>query len=520
MAQTRFIKYKDNLVSDDTNASKSGIIPGAAYRGFDEISGISGLTFNIDHNLTGEVRPDLSEADSPKTGIWVTRQGVTIKEDAPLPFVIETNAGNGSYRNDYIIGRHHHDIIYTGGVVATYGVIKGPLNSDSLPTAVSGNDYVILGTVRIPPNATTAAGSVFKRARTPSLGNKFPAMLDEENRFTDQEQENQAANVTILVATYDTLTNRNYIPLLDKGNLFIAAGTSQLDLLPVKPKGTEILIYFGAAITIKPFISQLKLDGTRAGYTVGLRPIVINYDTVDDLLINGNQVATFRMVDKGGVYNSSTNKVYGDFWKLISVSDTPATLKLFASQLTSLNSSITALSTQVATLSLLIDGLDYPGNIRSQKIYGDISDFFNTTGRGRPDNVFPKHQICNGELTTPDLRDIKLSGFPGSTFDYVTNNDVLGSDNLTLLKTNIPETRPNIHGSQLNKPNDGGTSSNKYIKVLGTDGLAPGNPIDAIYGNGTGDGNADPISLKGARYQVIFIMRLPDDVIAANPYTP
>lgn len=466
--QYRFVKFKDNLVSDDTNNSKSGIIPGAVYRGFDEISGVSGLNFNIDHEVTGEIRPNIQEVNSSPMGVWVSNQGVTIKEDAAIPLIIITNVGNTSYRNDYVIGRHHHDVIYNGGVVATYQVIQGPVNSDTLPVTISGNDWVILGILRIPPNAADATTIVFTRSPIPSLGNQFPALLGSDNRFTAQQQENQGPSKAITSSTIDTLTLRGSIADLIGGNLFPTTGYATLDLLPDRPVGTRIALYFSQDTILRPFVSQLTSEHITAGYSAGLRAIVIDYDTTDNLIIKANQIATFVKYNKGDVY-ADDNLVFGDFWKLIDVSDTPAMLSLFDTQLTSLNTALTALTTAYGKID----------PIGTVKIYGGdtIDTDFDATGLGISDD-WVDWAIQNGQNETDDWR--------GRVLVNMTNADPnnYGYDN-HLIRNSSDYIAQGQNGGE-----------EKHILVLG-EMPAHAHPINTSNSGLSSNSNADPMRSSG-----------------------
>ncbi len=514
--QKRYIKYKDNLVSFDTNASKSGIIPGALYRGFDTITGGGDLNFTVSHELTGEIQPDVNEDDSAPMGIWMSRQGTTIKEDEPIALAIQTNSGNSFPRKDYVIGHHHHDILSPGGLAATYDVIRGPLNSLDLPSDPEGNDWIILAILLIPAQADDTSQMGIRRPKIPSLGNKFPALLEESNRFEEQQQEFQGGTKTIASALIDGIAARYSLGDIDGANLMRVSGAATLDLIPDKPDGTEIELFFNQETTLRPFVSQLTVDNITAGFSKGLRAIVINSDTADSLIIKINQIATFRKFNKGGVY-AGDNKIFGEYWKLISVSDSPDKIRQHDSALTTLNTALTTLQTQLSDLLSYVNGLEGEGTIRAVKIFGNVLDFFNLLGRGKPDTIYSKHQWCNGLLGTPDLRGVKLSGFAG-TLDTYNNGLLSGSNSVTLVEENLPKIQPKFHGSNLPKPSDGGTPSNRYIKPLRTDGQLGDDvtPIEPF--GGEIDGSTRAFDITGRIYQTIFIMRLQDSVIADNPY--
>lgn len=528
--QKRYIKYQDNLVSFDTNASKAGIIPGAVYRGFDNVNGGADLNLTISHQTTGLIMPDLNEDDTNPLGIWVDRQGATITEDEEIPLAIQTNAGNNSVRKDYVVGYHHHDVIAIGGIAANYAIIRGPLNSLDLPADPEGNDWVIIGILYIPALASTTAGVKYTRSRVPSLGNKFPALLEEPNRFEEQNQEFQAGVKIISSATIDTKPDRNSLADIDGGNLMTVQGTNKLDLIPNKPNGTEIQLYFQQDTTLRPFISQLN-GAVTAGYSKDLRAIVINYDGTDNLIIKANQIATFRKYDKGGAY-ANDNKVFGEFWKLINVSDTPDVIRQQNQILTDLTTSLGNINTTITNLAAKIEGLDAPGNIRSITIRGNILDLFTTTGRGKPNSPYPEHQICNGAIAgVPDLRDAKLAGYAGAIDAYNPDAQAVGGINdVELDETHIPQHRHGMFGDQApggpisinvdptrTVAHKVGIGSNYDYDLrcayINTDGY-----LGRTGPSGTAPEDQESIDVRGKKYPVIFIMRLTAAQIAANPY--
>lgn len=261
MAQHRFIKYQDPITSFEANEKYAGIIEPSLYRGFDNITNRSALNITIGHALTGEVFTTKSETQTPPRGIWVSKQGVIIKEDAPITLLLTSNLNNYE-RWDILVAEHVHDELNPGGLPATYHIIPG--GNQTEPTLPNPAIQVVLGRIRVPANATSSTAVVWERRKIPQLGNKFPALLFEDNRYTKQNQENQAA-ASITTQTVES-GSRRVITALNDGNSFLVSHSgTYLDLLPEKPAGTLITLVFNADITIRGYGNQTPTPTSSPG---------------------------------------------------------------------------------------------------------------------------------------------------------------------------------------------------------------------------------------------------------------
>lgn len=488
--QKKFISWKDPISSFNANRKYAGILPTSRMMGFDKINIIAGLHFSIGHDNSGGVFLDQDLTSTDPTGVWVTRQGAVIEEDEPIEFDLITNSGNTSYRNDLVIGRHHHDIVYPGGIGATYEIVEGALNSNIIPVP-TGNDWVLLATLRIPPGAVDLVSTTVIIPPNPGLGGSHPAQLDRPNRFTAMQQEAQQATAVSTTNTNFEINNRATLSLLEGGNLFrISSGPAFLDLIPNKPDGTKIQIIFDADTTVRPFLTQLVGGtggtGVRAGYAAGYRPIVINHAANDNLIVKANQIATFIKINLAGTF-ASGHPVYGDFWKLINVSDTPFRTVALETQVTGLVSTVTDLSNALDDLIAQVNGINPIGNVRWIDYVGDILNDFDAGGLAHEDSIYKNHRICNGVSGTPDMTGKVVRGWNPNITDYSTIGDSGGSDGSTILQANLPNVDFHIKGSNPKFFHGTAQDGGNY-----THGLAPaGSPANGaellISSGGSGD---------------------------------
>lgn len=505
--QKSYINYKDNISSINTNFKYVGILQEGRYRGFDALTKTGGFGISIAHTSTGHPLLNLDLTTSDPIGIWVSRQGVVIQEDAAMAFTMASNAGSSAQRNDLIIGRHHHDTINPGGIPATYEIVQGPSNSSALPTP-SGNDFVIIGTLTLPAGASDLTNLAYTPATVPGLGNTKPAQLDKPNVFTDQQSFAQAADIGLPLQNFE-ITNRGTISSLLGGNLFkVASGQSFLDLMPDRPNGTEIKIYFNFAITIRSFLNQLVGGtggaGVRAGYAAGYRPIVIEYAANDNLVVNAFQIATFIKVSTTVAFSSGT-PVYGDFWKLISVSDASYQIAATNVSLAATNTSLASLSAQVAALTALLNNVNPVRNLRYIDYLGLISADFDSSGLAKSGSIYLNHAICNGNNGTPNLGGKVLVGLNPSNFLFDTIGNTGGEESHVLVMTELPNSGINFDTLTGNHYN--GTSSNGALQAVGYPLTASGDQTKgsgttAPLGLGLGHNNLQPY------YTILPIIRI------------
>ena len=452
--QHRFIKFRDSITSEGANAKFSGIIAASVYRGFDRIIDPVGLSFKIDHELTGEIYTNINQSISPRMGSWVTKQGVSIKEDAPLAFSIDTNLGNGSDRTDLLVGKHYHDKLMPGGIAATYQIIKGA-NGTDLPPDISGNpdisQMVIIGSFRIRANGTSMAAVTWTRNRAPSLGGKTPALLNEANAFTDIQSFAQAPDVQVAAVDFEN-PGVGHIAALDGGNTFIVnTGFGTLDVLPNKPNGTRIVLLFKDETIIRGMVSNLIGGivgmGVTVGYSAGYRAISIrNAENVTYKVTKG-QAVVLEKVNLKGAFNPGTQTYeWGEVWKLISVSDNPERIALLEVANTATQAAITSLNNQITGLVAIINNINPPRLIQDIDFIGNFLEHFDNTGKAKSTSPYYGRAICNGQNGTPDYRGRFRVSYSDVEYEYSSVGFIGGEKFVTLTPGQMPKHRHYMFG--------------------------------------------------------------------------
>lgn len=267
MSQKRFINYKGPITSFEANEKYTGILEPTVYRGFDAIQNQTGLTFTLSHALTGEYFTGKDQNLTPPRGVWVTRQGIVVKEDGVIEFTTTAHVGLLP-RFDLLVGEHEYDELSSGGLPATYKVLTGTTSAPPLPS----ENQTPIGVLTVNSNGTLQ----YTRVRTPQLGGKFAAILNEDNRFTHRVSLNHAtANV---VSTDYQLEDRATILALGTANTYrVTNPTGFLDLVVEEPAGTEINLIFENDTVIRQ--REAQLDGSVvSGNQAKMRAIIISFE--------------------------------------------------------------------------------------------------------------------------------------------------------------------------------------------------------------------------------------------------
>jgi len=175
MAQTRFHNYKRPVVSFDENQRLMGIVKSGRYAGFDTMTAVAGLNFEIAHTKTGvqKVKQDMSL--TTKTGVFITPQGTIVNEDANIALSVDTNAGNAQIRVDLVIYTHNH-VAVTGGSAAVPSIVKGALNSFTKPALPNAATQTIIGIILIPAGATDLTTATYLPSTHPDERRKRPEL--------------------------------------------------------------------------------------------------------------------------------------------------------------------------------------------------------------------------------------------------------------------------------------------------------------------------------------------------------
>ena len=210
MAQERFWNYRDDDLTFRLDQWLLGVIDAGLYRGFDpKLNGT--LTLRLEHDVTGYVKTLKNGDLTNQLGVYVTKQGVLINEDAAIEVDIPPTGANA--RIDYVVAEHDY-IDVDGGTEASYKVIQGPANG-SLPTLTNPNVQIILGQLSLPPNTTSLlqTGVVYTKTQSPEYGGSQGRYVDRKNGVLESDlnaQNNKVTNLKNGVAPGDAI-NRSQL---------------------------------------------------------------------------------------------------------------------------------------------------------------------------------------------------------------------------------------------------------------------------------------------------------------------
>lgn len=169
--QKRFWNWKDSDKTLSLNNWLLGILEPGLYRGFDFLP-MAGLTLRLNHETNGIVYTLNDGSESPKTGVILSKQGVVIKESAPIDLIVEATLTQP--RVDLITCTHEYSDEVVGGLTATYRVYSGvPDDNPVAPIPSDPNNEIVLGQLYLPANCTNlnASGVIYSKQIPPSLGN-------------------------------------------------------------------------------------------------------------------------------------------------------------------------------------------------------------------------------------------------------------------------------------------------------------------------------------------------------------
>ncbi len=162
MAQVRDFEYKQDDTTRRMNSRLIGVVGAGRYRGFTSAAFAANMNLTLEHP-TGAVLPE-GNVFTDNVGVWVSTQGVVIKETEELVFPIAPNT-SAEVRVDLIVAVHVI-VDITGGQPAIYTVIKGTPGA-GVPELLNPDVSVILGTLTLQGNTTVLAGSGVEYALSP-----------------------------------------------------------------------------------------------------------------------------------------------------------------------------------------------------------------------------------------------------------------------------------------------------------------------------------------------------------------
>lgn len=248
MAQKRYFNYKDDDSTFDFNQSTVGIIDAGRYRGF-EFDQLPGLSLNLIHtDATGIVKVALDGVTETTYGLWVSRQGTIVTEDATI--VLPIAAGDPSLpRIDLIVGQHKYDPII-GGAVAVYVVITGtPSATPSEPALTIPTQQTIIGRLYVPASMTslTDAGVTYTPAPVPDFGG------DTTIAHTEREQ------IFTAIQTFSGTAHLFATTAINGSNQFVI--TNEYDCFVYAPAvipATNVRTTINGIVTIAPVPSSYR----------------------------------------------------------------------------------------------------------------------------------------------------------------------------------------------------------------------------------------------------------------------
>lgn len=167
--QHRYFNYREDDKTFLLNQRLVGIIDAGRYRGFEYESSV-GMSLTLGHSNSGIIQVGQDILPTAPMGLWITRQGTVIREDAAIVLPLDTNP-TANPRIDLIIGSHNH-VESVGGIVATYSVVKGtPSATPVAPALPNANRDVILARVLVPAGATSIAAANVTPEPIPKFAN-------------------------------------------------------------------------------------------------------------------------------------------------------------------------------------------------------------------------------------------------------------------------------------------------------------------------------------------------------------
>lgn len=165
MAQERWWNWLDDDSTFRLNSRDLIMIPFGLYSGFDKKAG-TGMVLTLTHTINPKTKVNQDLTESNPLGVWKSKQGVVIAEDANITLNIDT--GHPTFaRIDTIVGEHEY-VEAEGGSFATYKVVKGIPSNQPIPPLVSSNKQVVLGTLLVPANCVDLDTSTWVKSRIPN----------------------------------------------------------------------------------------------------------------------------------------------------------------------------------------------------------------------------------------------------------------------------------------------------------------------------------------------------------------
>lgn len=271
MAQRRFWNWKDDDYTLDMNHALLGILEAGLYRGFDKHSSSTGTNLVLHHGVNGVQKSKLDKSLTSLMGVYLTKQGCIITEDANVTIGSITPNTTGNPRKDLIVATHEYQQT-VGGLVAIYTAIVGtPSATPVVPALTNPTTQTILGVLDVPANTSSTANMTFTKSGMPNLGNA-PAIALSLNDLTDVTITN-ATDKDILVKNgtgdWVNMNAKNFIQTLQL-NMTQRFGLSY---------SQQLLAYMSGGSPVMGFVDDIV--AVTGGYAFDFGANVIHWDVGD-----------------------------------------------------------------------------------------------------------------------------------------------------------------------------------------------------------------------------------------------
>ena len=316
MTQVRYFDYSTPQTGWTDAQQFLGVLQPGRYKGFDAITAVNGTTISVTHsNSRALISPNIAQANSNNTGVWLTNQGVVIKEDATISGLSNAsmdNTGGANKRIFAVYGQHQYAAL-PGGTVASYGIKAGGTDG-SYPVLDIPKTQVPLLYIHIPAGQNATGGGVYvELPRMVGLGYEQFGLIDWENIYNKTQQWKQSATLATYASGAISLINK-------EGNTFPINLTSDAQWITRTgyQAGSKIVIQNRNATTRKLFIDDDISSGTyNSTYDSGFSQLKFSggLEDGDTRYWNLEQydIAIFELVDSG-----TTRGIY---WHLVWVSE-------------------------------------------------------------------------------------------------------------------------------------------------------------------------------------------------------
>jgi hypothetical protein len=224
MGQKRYFEFRSDDASIDFSNWFVGVIVPGLYRGYDFVP-TNTLMIRLNHDTTGIQHTEVDGNLGPKKGLFVTTQGLIIKDDTVVEMPIEV--GSSEPRIDLIVVTHEYSESVVGGTSAIYSIIKGaPAPSPVAPALSFPQKQTLLGQLYVPANMTALnqEGVSYVRASSPEF-NGGAEKIYVDTRFESIDDSIESLQLNKLDASiYNTFLTNAFPLKLDASiyNAFLA----------------------------------------------------------------------------------------------------------------------------------------------------------------------------------------------------------------------------------------------------------------------------------------------------------